>query len=80
MKDSLGLPWTEVVREKLLSHVGCAISALDAILEDGYHIAGSLHGGFHHAFANHGAQSQMFNDLAIVAGTSSQAMIERAVC
>jgi len=46
--------------------VGCSISALDALLDDGYHVSGSLHGGFHHAFANRCTSSQLFNDIAVV--------------
>lgn len=48
--------------------MGCTIRALDALLDDGFQIAGSLHGGFHHAFYERGISKHVFNDIAIAAG------------
>ena len=48
--------------------VGAALDALDAILRDGYRVAGTLSGGHHHVARDGGLPEAPFNDLAVAAG------------
>jgi len=64
---TLGITWSKELVLESLNQIGCTLSALQAIFSANVPIAGSLHGGFHHAFYDHGYNLNFFNDLAIAA-------------
>lgn len=61
----LGFPWSPALVARTLHSVGGTILAGDAALEDGF--GGTLAGGTHHAFPDHGAGYCAFNDIAVAA-------------
>lgn len=61
----IGIPWSEVLRERALATVGGAISSARAALRDG--VSGQLAGGTHHAHYDFGSGYCVFNDLAVTA-------------
>ncbi len=60
----LGLPWSYDLFLRSLASVGGSLSSAKAALKNG--VAGSLSGGTHHAFREHGEGYCVFNDFAIV--------------
>lgn len=70
----IGLPWSEIQRDRSRATVGGALTAARAALVDGF--SGQLAGGTHHAHRETGSGFCTFNDLAV---TSLKLIAEKAV-
>lgn len=71
MARRIGLrPWTARIQERTLRIIGGTVAATQAVLGEGYSVAGNLAGGTHHAFADAGAGYCVFNDLAVAAAVA----------
>jgi acetoin utilization deacetylase AcuC-like enzyme len=59
----IGFPWSRALVERTLASVGGTLAASRDALESGF--GGTLAGGTHHAFRDHGSGFCVFNDLAV---------------
>jgi acetoin utilization deacetylase AcuC-like enzyme len=59
----IGVPWSEILRDRSLATVGGTLAAGRAALEEG--ISGQMAGGTHHAHAGFGSGYCVFNDCAV---------------
>lgn len=59
----IGVPWSEILKERALGTVGGTAAATIASVEDG--VSGQLAGGTHHAHYDFGSGFCVFNDIAV---------------
>lgn len=64
-QSRIGLPWSEILVERVLATVGGSLAAARSALETG--LSGQLSGGTHHARRERGSGFCVFNDLAVAA-------------
>lgn len=61
----VGIPWSDILVNRIQATMGGAVKAMEAALETG--LSGQLAGGTHHAHRDFGAGFCLFNDFAIAA-------------
>lgn len=61
----IGFPWSRALVERSRRSVGATVAAASTALKEG--MSGSLAGGTHHAYADHGSGFCVFNDVAVAA-------------
>ena len=63
----IGFPWSPRMAERARRSVGATIAAARSALIQGQQVAANLAGGTHHAQADRGSGSCVFNDVAVAA-------------